>query len=224
MANEKNEQTERNERNDQTEKFLNYYANLLIMQYRGSEQNKDFVKALVNTAYMNGAYDIFKKFFDLEKAAGAHLEILGLYVGAYRMYNQYRLTDEQLKMLIKMLSAKNGLGATCAEISELLYSAFGDDVLLFNNYDMSISYFVSQEWGDFFENVLLAGGYLPVPQGVGVKLVIKVPYTKVFGYADAYDGLNTNVIVGYNDCWEQYHTDWTYLDSSMIKTYQASIS
>ena len=68
------------------------------MQYRGSEQNKDFVKALVNTAYMNGAYDIFKNFFDLEKAAGAHLEILGLYVGAYRLYNQYRLTDEQLKM------------------------------------------------------------------------------------------------------------------------------
>lgn len=204
---------------EKTIEFLNYYANLLIMQYKGSEKNKDFIKVLINTLYMNGVYDIFKNFFDIDKASGTHLEILGRYVGAYRTYEDYVLTDDELKILIKLLSAKNGMGATIADISDLLYNVFGGKVLIFNNYDMSISYYVSLSLAEFFEKVLLKANYLPVPQGVRVKLIIETPETdKVFGYADAYDGLNTSVIVGYNDAYKEYHEDWTWLESEWIKT------
>lgn len=204
---------------EKTLEFLNYYANLLIMQYKESQKNKDFIKIFINTLYMDGVYDIFKNFFDIDNASGKHLEILGRYVGAYRTYEDYVLTDEELKILIKLLSAKNGMGANIAEISDLLYNVFGNKVIIFNNYDMSISYYVSLSLAEFFEKVLLKAGYLPVPQGIGVKLIIETPEAdKVFGYADARDGLNTSVIVGYNDAYKEYHEDWTWLESEWIKT------
>lgn len=198
---------------EKTAEFLNYYANLLIIQYRGSEKNRDFIKVLLNTLYMDGILDIFKNFFDIEKASGAHLEILGKYVGAYRTYGNYVLSDTELRLLIKLLSAKNGMSATFADISSLLYNVFGYDVMLFNNYDMSITYFVSSEFIDFFNKVLIPSGFLPIPQGIKIDKITEIPTTnKLFGYADAYNNLDTSVIVGYSDIYDKYHTDWTWLE------------
>lgn len=196
-----------------TAEFLNYYANLLIIQYRASEKNRDFIKVLVNTLYMDGILDIFKNFFDIDKASGTHLEILGKYVGAYRTYGNYVLSDKELRLLIKLFSAKNGMSSTFADISSLLYNTFGYDVMLFNNYDMSITYFVASEFIDFFNKVLIASGFLPIPQGIKIKQIAEIPVTdKLFGYADAYNNLDTSVIVGYSDIYDKYHTDWTWLE------------
>lgn len=201
---------------EKTLAFLEYYANLLIMEYRGAEKNEEFIKVLLNTRYLDGIYDLFKNFFDIDKASGSHLETLARYVGGFRTYNDYVLTDEELRILIKLLAAKNGMSATVAEISELLYNTFGYNVILFNNYNMTIDYYVKEELAEFFEKVLIAGNYLPVPQGVGVRLVIETPETKVFGYVDSYNA-DTSVIVGYNDAYKTYNMDWTWLESEWIK-------
>lgn len=202
----------------ETQALLESYADLLIVQYRGASKNRELVKTLINLFWQNGIYDVFRYFFDIDKASGKHLEILGLYVGAYRTVNGYVLSDEELRLLIKLLSARTGIGATIAEITQLMYNTFGDEALIFNNYDMSVTYFVDAKWQGFFENVLIPGNYLPVPQGIGIKFVAELPsLTKnVFGYADYYDGLNTTVIKGYQDAYLA-RQPWTYLDSSMLK-------
>lgn len=200
------------------DEMLSYYDNLLPIEYR-EDTNRELIRTLVNTQFMDGVNDIFENFFDVDKATGAHLDLLGKYVGAKRIYGDYNLTDEQMRILIKLLSSRNGMGSTFDEISKLFYYTFGTDVIVFNGDDLTISFFVKDTLSDFFINVLLNGGYLPVPQGVGVKVIIKTPETKVFGYVDAYNGLNTNLIVGYNDCYETYNQNWTYLDSDMLKVF-----
>ena len=81
-------------------------------------------------------------------------------------------------------------------IDEALWSAFGGDVLLKNNQDLTITYIVSSA----HTLAVLAAknlGYYRAPEGVGAKYVLKVPNPKaIFGFNRK--GIINMTIVGFS--------------------------
>jgi len=64
--------------------ILQYYADLLICQYRGKSKASDTIKALVNNSACDGLVQTEQTCFDLDVAIGAQLDVLGRIVGVPR--------------------------------------------------------------------------------------------------------------------------------------------
>lgn len=86
------------------------------------------------------------------------------------LWSIYSLPDSSYRILLKFKAIKNRLRASMAEIDDLLYSIFGNDIYMVNNLDLSITYYIS-------DNILIpaqaavALGYLEAPVGVSVNYV-----------------------------------------------------
>lgn len=110
--------------------------------------------------------------------------------------SEYSLPDEDYRFLLKFKSAVNVMRGSEAGIDEALYSAFGGDVLLKNNQDLTITYIVS----DRRTLAVLAAknlGYYRAPEGVGANYVLKVPNpSAIFGFNR--DGIINRTITGFS--------------------------
>lgn len=67
--------------------ILDYYTNLLIIQYHEKPKAKATITALVNTILANGIILDIDNGFNLDDAVGAQLDTIGKYVGVDRFYN-----------------------------------------------------------------------------------------------------------------------------------------
>lgn len=71
--------------NEETKKaVLDYYANLLILQYRSKPKARSHIKELVKNATGDFLFYRLYEFFDVDNAVGAQLDIIGKIVGAQR--------------------------------------------------------------------------------------------------------------------------------------------
>ena len=95
------------------------------------------------------------------------------------------------RILLKFKALANIQRASMAQMDENLWNAFGGDVLLQNNQDLTITYIVANK----LNIALLAAlkkGYLRAPIGIGMGYILEVPYpTKIFGFQRKH---NTNAI------------------------------
>lgn len=113
-------------------------------------------------------------------------------------YNQseYSLPDEDYRFLLKFKSAVNVMRGSEKGIDDALYGAFGGDVLLKNNHDLTITYIVS----DAHTLAVLAAkvlGYYRAPEGIGANYVLKVPTpSEIFGFNQK--GIINKTVVGYS--------------------------
>lgn len=113
-------------------------------------------------------------------------------------YNQseYSLPDADYRFLLKFKSAVNVMRGSEAGIDEALYGAFGGDVLLKNNHDLTITYIVSAE----HTLAVLAAkvlGYYRAPEGIGANYVLRVPNpSQIFGFNQK--GIINKTVVGYS--------------------------
>lgn len=128
-------------------------------------------------------------------------------------YNQseYSLPDEDYRFLLKFKSAVNVMRGSEAGIDEALYSAFGGDVLLKNNQDLTITYIVSDR---HTLAVLVAKnlGYYKAPEGVGSNYVLKVPNpSKIFGFNRK--GIINKTIVGFSNKNKTVEGTWLTKDN-----------
>ena len=65
-----------------------YFANLIILQYRYAPENRALIKNLVNLIFANNlALQIRDLTVDVEKSIGAQLDVVGKWVGLDRFYN-----------------------------------------------------------------------------------------------------------------------------------------
>ena len=64
--------------------ILQYYADLLIVQYRSKPKAADTIKAVVNNSACDGLVQVEQTCFDLDTAIGEQLDILGRIVGVPR--------------------------------------------------------------------------------------------------------------------------------------------
>lgn len=110
--------------------------------------------------------------------------------------SEYSLPDEDYRFLLKFKSAVNVMRGSEAGIDEALWGAFGGDVLLKNNHDLTITYIVS---ATHTLAVLAAKnlGYYRAPEGISANYVLRVPNpSQIFGFNRK--GIINKTVVGYS--------------------------
>lgn len=110
--------------------------------------------------------------------------------------SEYALPDEDYRFLLKFKAAVNVMRGSEKDIDEALYGAFGGDVLLKNNHDLTITYIVSVA----HTLAVIAAktlGYYRAPEGIGANYVLMVPNpSQIFGFNQK--GIINKTVVGYS--------------------------
>lgn len=174
-----------------------YYANLLIIQYRNLPNARGTIESLVGESYADGiSLDVLNA-FDLETAVGQQLDILGKYIGLSRQVKIFlpnqttRLNDDDYRTLFKLKLITNNGRASTGEIKKSLYELFPDTIRVYDNRDMSYTYFVSDTLQDLM-TVIVSEELLPLPMSVEYRLIfVSKDVTKFFGFSN-YTGINNN--------------------------------
>lgn len=180
------------------EERLKGYADLLIIQYRNKPKARATIKTLIDSRLGQDIVLNIKQAYNIDTAVGKQLDVLGKYVGARRLQNGQLLSDDDFRLLIKILARKNTMSSSMKDIADLCREFLNNEVLVFDNFNMSLTYYVSEK--NPFLQVLVKGDYLPRPQAVGIGIILVVPDTaELFGYVDYLrpDGILNNT--GYND-------------------------
>lgn len=68
------------------EELLNYYSNLLIVQYNGKPKAKATIELFTNVMFANLIFQQIQNAFDWKTAKGQQLDIIGKWVGISRDY------------------------------------------------------------------------------------------------------------------------------------------
>lgn len=160
-----------------TEEIVNYYVNLLILQYIKLPKAAATIYANVLPIIMDQLPDAVLNAFNVDTAVGQQLDWIGKYVGVTRLnYTptaQVSLDDDDYRTLIKMIIIKNNSGSSLGTIQSLLQANFGNQVIVTDNQAMSLSYTLLNTLGSAsLLAVLVYNDYLPRPMAVETSVVI----------------------------------------------------
>ena len=199
------------------EEIRDYYAGLLISQYRRKPKARETVKLCAGQFFCDGiAVDELNN-FNLETASGEQLDFIGNIVGVKRRvyginldktfarfiryededitgvitfgrYEDdpypdayvmryvdgvfYTLTDAPFRRLIRLKIIYNHQPATTKALVEALWSTFGNNIVLTDNADFSVTFDVSES----HTMVMIAAEFLKIiPCPMGVSYTINHP-------------------------------------------------
>lgn len=179
------------------QEFEDYYADLLILQYKTLPKARATISALVKQAVDGGFLLKLVDAFVIDTAVGKQLDILGKYIGLNRVVkvmigssNTNVLSDEDYRILLKLKLVCNTSFSSTSQIRSALFALFPSDIRVFDNRDMTYDYELSSAFNNLV-NVILAEELLPVPMGVGYTVTIVPNLLELYGYSD-YSGLNDN--------------------------------
>lgn len=198
-----------------TDEILDYYAKLLILQYRGQPKAFETIRAWVKGAVMDQLPTDVENGFDPATAVGAQLDVLAKYQGITRSTTYsggtIELGDNDFRQMFLFAIARNQSDGTLAGIGDLLQQFFGLEVLVFDYQNMRMSYLIDSAVGstNLFISIVVQG-LLPKPMGVQLASVIVIPVIiGCFGYR-TYEAANP-IVNGYNT-YTAYETDWPFID------------
>lgn len=155
-----------------------YYKNLLIIQYHDLPKARETIAKWVDCMSGDAIMTELESAFDIDKAVGVQLDLIGSFVGLARN----NLNDERYRILLKMKVLKNNIYPSMKNIDDALYQYFGNLILMNNNKDMSITYIINNELGDVIP-ILVNENLLPAPLGVGVSVIVRTnPDQEYFGF------------------------------------------
>lgn len=77
----------------ETQNIIDYYKNLLIIQYNQKTKAQQTIALMVSEMLANGVMFDVMEGYDLETAVGTQLDILGKYIGVDRFYEYQELFD-----------------------------------------------------------------------------------------------------------------------------------
>lgn len=163
--------------------FDDYYANLLIMQYHNKPRAKETIKVSTASIPDQLILDIING-FDINTAVGSQLDLLGIYVGVDRNYNDNGvlelLSDDDYRILVKLKAISNTSTLSSKALDEALYEFFGNSIRMDSAGNMEMTYFVPVNKTP----VILAAiqkEVLPRPMGVRCSYIIEYD-KKFFGF------------------------------------------
>ncbi len=188
------------------ESIKEYYANLLILQYKNKPKARQTVQIGCDIYTGNGLLFEFENILDIERAQGYTLDLIGKIVGVPRnvisdtanvefftfekedangfstvgnlskgvfkrsdrnYYDRNALSDKNYRILIKLKAIMNSVRSTWAEMDNMYYSVFGNNLYFENNKDGSITYYYNSDWFDSeLWNAIIKLGYLKAPLGI----------------------------------------------------------
>jgi hypothetical protein len=171
------------------QEILNYYSNLLIIQYNQKPKAVAEIKTWVETIISNNLIFDVRDGFCIDAnissiAVGVQLDIIDKYVGVGRYYNGVALSDSDFLTLILIKIIQNNSSHSHQAIDASMYYFFGTNLVMYSTGNMVMTYFVNQT-----SNVIqaaLAKKILPRPMGVEADTINFVPSThKAFWFAKA---------------------------------------
>lgn len=177
-----------------TQELINYYANLLIIQYIGKPKAYATIQAVVAPVVMNQLPIAAQNAFNMDGTAiGSQLDVLGKYTGVTR--NGYGLTGQPISLsdvdfftLIKISILTNSAGSDLGTIQNLIHTFFPGELFVFDYKDMRMSYLVNSTVGSQnLVELFITENLLPKPMGVQLSAPIYSSNLKFFGMLDAQD-------------------------------------
>ncbi len=171
-----------------TQEIVNYYANLLILQYHEKPKAFATIQTLVRPVIMDQLPVAVQNAFDVDTAVGVQLDVIGKYVGvsrtAYDFIGPITLDDADFRTMIKIGIIKNGFGSSLAEIQQLLFQFFEGALLVFDFQNMRMGYFFDSAIGSRpLAEVFVKSEFLPKPMGVQLAALIYAPnIDNLFGF------------------------------------------
>lgn len=197
------------------------YLNLITSEHR-NQPNFAAVVSLGVAVQVRVQFllDSMIPLFDLDTPpVGDQLNIIGLWVGVPRSTVPTSVTDANYLKLVRAKIAINQWDGTTEGIYSIWATLFpGIKILIQDNQDMSMSYLVSSDFGNFTLIELMVNlGFFIKPEAVQLSAVIYAPVVdKFFGMTDARYYQRTGQIQPnaspFNTA-QAYHTDWPWLDA-----------
>ncbi|PHS61058.1 MAG: hypothetical protein COB09_19105 [Thalassobium sp.] len=125
--------------------------------------------------------------------------------------NNLRLNDDSYRTLIKLRIIQNNSTHGVKPINDSLFEFFGTTVLMKDNYDMTMTYFIADVSNELISAVVQKN-VLPRPAGVGSQVLAGAEF---FGMADATNLANIpTYIVGFNDATVGLTKDGRFLNAN----------
>lgn len=196
-----------------------YYAGLLIIQYRSKSNASAQVRAMATLLAVDLLPLSVQNAFDLDTAEGVQLDNLGQYAGVSRVGFDFSgpvvLGDTDFRNLIRLAIIQNNSGSSLSDIQALLQIYFADVLFVFDHLFMRMSYFldsneISTELAEFW----VRQGSLPKPMGVQLSALIVVPTI------DNWFGFRTYAAPPYNthgfNVYSQYDLDCHFFNGNDI--------
>lgn len=204
-----------------TAQIIQYYSNLLILQYRGCPKARAHIQALVGPIVMDQLPLQVQDAYNLETAVGVQLDVLGKYAGISRVVlnftGQITLDDDDYRVLIQMKIAQNNSGSSLADIQRVLHVFFPTAIRVYDYQNMHMDYFFDANFGSTnLAEVFLRQGLLPKPMGVELgALIYATNIINMFGFRTY--SLPAYNVTGFNN-YTDYQTNWTWLSYTMALT------
>ncbi len=171
-----------------TQSIIDYYKNLIIMQFKGLPKARATIDALVAMAVCDQLPTVVQDAFDLETAVGVQLDAIGQIVGATRYGFDFSgpvtLTDDDFRLFLRVCIVENALGSSLKDVQDLLAAYFPGIIYVFDHLDMRISYYfdsdaINAQLAEFF----VMSARLPRPLGVQMGEIVYLPtIDDYFGY------------------------------------------
>lgn len=197
-----------------TQEIIDYYADLLIIQYDKKTKAYATIQAIISNIIMDQLPTQVMNAFNVDDAVGVQLDTLGEYNGvsrsAYSFEGPIVLSDADFRTMIVIAVIKNSAGSSLYEIQDLLHTFFPDTILIFDYRSMRIGYYFDSSVGsqDLAE-VFVKNSFLPKPMGVQLSAMI---YSNNI---DSFYGFRTYTHAGYNNTgmndYIDYQTDHPWL-------------
>lgn len=171
-----------------TQDLINYYANLLILQYRQKTNAYATIQALVTPVIMDQLPLAVQNAFSIDAAIGVQLDVLGDYVGVTRSGNGINgpitLTDDDFRLLIKLAILKNVASSSLATIQTLLITFFATKLFVFDYKNMHMGYLIdANSISQNLVQLFVTEGLLPKPMGVQLaETIYTTTPTTFFGF------------------------------------------
>lgn len=197
-----------------TQEIVDYYADLLILQYLEKPKAYATIQTLVEPVIMDQLPTEVEYAFNLETAEGVQLDMIGEYAGVQRSVYDFTgpitLDDSDFRTMIKIAIIKNGFGSSLADIQNLLFQFFPDSLFVFDFQNMRLGYFFDSTIGSRpLAEVFVRSNFLPKPMGVQLAALIYSPDIDSFFGFRTYELPPFNV-TGFNS-YDDYTMDTPWL-------------
>ena len=184
--------------------LVNYYTNLLIMQYHDKTNAKATIAAVSEQLLGDLILKQIRDAFDINTAEGVQLDMIGKYVGINRIYNNEELLDGDMRWLIKIKIAQNLSDHTLYSINNYLATLLGTaDIAVSDNKDMTLTYLYPLY---FDPTMQLALDYDLLPRPLGVAIILSPAITENGAFGYSFNGTESALVngYGYNEVGEEY--------------------
>lgn len=186
---------------------INYYQNLLIVQYNQKEKAKAEIGLFTEQLLNNDIYSQVAEGFDLDTAVGNQLDILGKLIGVNRFYQETgevlsRLSDDDYRLILRLRIVQNNSDHSEKSIDDGLFLFFTDKIVMSASDNMTMVYFVKSD-SERIALIAFSKGVLPRPMGVNLNGLI-VRDNSFFGLITYNTNIVSTNITGFTDYTEGF--------------------